>query len=84
MNQITILLNENQNKNVCHTGKISNKNADDSAKVDTEIDTVDLDDDLVSDKDKYSEWYGNSGRYNRYKDLDDIRSTNEYINGDFM
>ena len=49
-------------------------------RVDSETDLFDIDDsDLISDKDKYSEWYGLTSNHYNFKKLPDIRFSNEFI-----
>jgi len=76
LNKITILLNDNQKLK----GIASQKQILDRDNFETDIDTLDVnDEDLISDKDKYSEYYGSTSKHLNFNELPDIRATNELI-----
>ena len=67
LNSITILLNENQKLK----GNQSQKRLINSNRFESDVDLQDIDDDMISDRDKYSSNYGTSRRHVNLKDIHD-------------
>ena len=67
LNNITILLNDNDELR----GNQSQKRLHSSKRFESDVDLIDIDDDMISDKDKYSSWYGTSRKHMNLKDIHD-------------
>lgn len=67
LNSITILLNDNQQLK----GNQSQKRLLQSNRFESDVDLQDIDDDMISDKDKYSSNYGTSRKHVNLRDIHD-------------